>query len=341
MKKYLSNILKLAISLGIGVGIIMWFLSQMSDAEKQQVVLDIKRADYFWVAMGPLVGLISNYFRSERWRILLQSLGYKPGAVNTFLSVMIMYFLNLFFPRLGEVSRCGVLARYENIPVDKAIGTMVLERVMDAICAGILFLTLIAVEGDRFRGILHSYSDKLSDIVAKYEISNTTKYSVFGIVGLAIILFIAYQLRKRGTKNVVNSAKKAMLGLWQGLISIKDVKRPFAFIFHTVMIWVCYFLMVYLSFRMFPETASLGLIVAAVCLFFGAIAMALTPGGLGAYPALIQLVLATYGVVGTAAISFGLVVWSAQTGAVLVAGSLSLALLAIINREPSLKEVTS
>lgn len=129
-------------------------------------------------------------------------------------------------------------------------------------------------------------------------------------------------------------------GLWQGFISIKDLDRPFMFIFHSVMIWVCYFLMIYLPFRMFPETAGLSLLAGGMCLFFGGAAYTITPGGLGLYPIFIQLILGVFGVTGSAAISLGLVVWSAQTAAVLVAGALSLILLAIINREPALEKIT-
>ncbi|MFI4963676.1 MAG: lysylphosphatidylglycerol synthase transmembrane domain-containing protein [Legionellales bacterium] len=143
MKKYIGSIIKLVVSLGIGVALVFWFVGQMSPSDKQNVIDDVKRANYVWVIIPPLIGLISNYFRTQRWRILLRSLGYNPAFLNTFLSVMIMYFLNLFFPRLGEVSRCGVLSRYEKIPLDKAIGTMVLERVMDLVCIGIVSLLLL------------------------------------------------------------------------------------------------------------------------------------------------------------------------------------------------------
>jgi hypothetical protein len=106
------------------------------------------------------------------------------------------------------------------------------------------------------------------------------------------------------------------------------------------MIWVTYFLMAYLSFRMFPETASLGMMAGWFVLLFSGVAYSLTPGGLGLYPIFTKIILDLYGVVGSAAISLGLVTWTFQTASVMAIGVLSLILLAIINREPSLKEVT-
>lgn len=342
MKKHLGNVIKLVVSLGIGVGLVYWFIGQMSDSDKQQVIQDIGRANYFWVAVPPLLGLVSNYFRSERWRLLLQSLGYNPGALNTFLSVMMMYFLNLFFPRLGEVSRCGVLARYENIPVDKAIGTMVLERLMDVICLGLLSVYLLVVEREKFVQLYHQIAGnaatQFADIIAKNQINPLLKYGVMLAVLVGLIVFIGAQIRAKGFENIKNDIKERSMGLIKGIISIKDVKNPALFIFHTVMIWLLYILMGYAGFRMFPETSALSFAAAGVCLFFSGVAFSLTPGGLGLYPIFMQIVLTLYAVVGSAAISFGLVQWTAQTLSVLVGGVLSLILLAILNREPSLEK---
>lgn len=344
MKKQFGSIVKLVISLGFGIGIIYWFMGQMSESDKQAVVQDIKRADYLWVCIPPIIGLISNYFRTERWRILLRPLGYNPGLINTFLSVMIMYFLNLFFPRLGEVSRCGVLARYENVPFDKSFGTVVQERLMDVICLGILTVILLVFEHDKFmelyNKIAKNSSDTFGEIIAKYQISAQVKWTIYLSVLMGIILFIGWQVRKTGWENIVEKGRERFVGLLRGVISIKDVKNPLAFLFHSLMIWVCYFSMGYFGFRMFPETASQGPMTAMVILFFSSIAFSLTPGGLGLSPLFTQIVLTLYGVVGSAAISYGLVTWTVQTISVLVMGAISLAILAIINREPSLKEVT-
>jgi uncharacterized protein (TIRG00374 family) len=340
LKKYLANFLKLGISLGIGIGIIYWFVSQMSDTDKQEVIADIKRANYFWVILPIFMGLISNYFRSQRWRLLLRPLGYNPGAFNTFFSVMIMYFLNLFFPRLGEVSRCGVLSRYEHVPVDKAIGTMVLERVVDVLCLGIIVLILLATQAKKFWLIQEQIAIKSKDAVAKYQISPAVKYSVLAAVLLAIVGFIAFRIRKQGRESLITDVKEKAMGMFRGVISIKDIGNPWEFVFHTVMIWTCYFFMSYFNFLMFPETAGLPLVAALMCLAFGAVAFSLTPGGLGLFPILNTLVIGLYGVTGSAAVSVGWVSWASQTASVLVGGVISLMLLAIFNREPSLNEVS-
>ena len=97
VKKFLTNFLKLAVSLGLGVGIIWWVLSHMTETEKQQTIDAFKRAKYGWLLLAPVLGLLSNFSRAQRWRLLLEPTGHKPGYWNTFFSVMMMYFFNLFF----------------------------------------------------------------------------------------------------------------------------------------------------------------------------------------------------------------------------------------------------
>jgi glycosyltransferase 2 family protein len=340
VKKYLAGFLKLAVSLGVGIGVVYVFVSKMSDTEKQQVITDIGRANYIWVIAPVILGFISNYFRSQRWRLLLRPLGYKPGLFNTFFSVMIMYFLNLFFPRLGEVSRCGVLSRYEGVPLDKAIGTMVLERLVDVLCLGIILLVLVTTQAQKFWALKEEIGIKSAQIAGKYQINDTLKYGVLLGVALLIIAFLAYRINKQGLDVFIAEVKERVMGLVKGIISIKDIGNPWEFVFHTVMIWVCYFSMGYVGFFMFPETSQLPMVTALMCLAFSAVAFSLTPGGLGLFPIFMQLVVNVYGVAGSAALSYGLVSWSAQTASVLIGGVISLMLLAIFNREPSLKEVS-
>lgn len=314
----------------------------MSEEDRKKVVEDIKRANYFWVILPPLIGLISNFFRTQRWRLLLQPVGYYPGFWNTFHSVMVMYFANLFFPRAGEVLRCGILSRYEKVPLDKSIGTMVVERVMDVICLGLLSLFLLIAERDVFlalyRKMVQDAQATFGDIIGKYQLRPAIKYGVLATILVIFLVFLVNQIKSKGWSNIIASAKDKLLGLYKGVISVKDLKNPFAFLFHTAMIWATYVIMGYVSFKTFPETAHLGLMTAGVMLFFSGVAFSLTPGGLGLYPIFFALVLEAYGIAGSVVNSLGLVVWTAQTVSVLAMGVISLLILAIINRQPALEK---
>ena len=115
MKKQLGNILKFLISLGVGIGLVYWSLKGITPDQKQMIADSFKKANYTWLILLMFFGLGSNFFRAQRWRLLLRPLGYNPKYWNTFSAVMIMFFANLAFPRLGEVLRCSILAKYEKV----------------------------------------------------------------------------------------------------------------------------------------------------------------------------------------------------------------------------------
>jgi hypothetical protein len=237
-----------------------------------------------------------------------------------------------------------VLARYENVPLDKGIGTMVVERLMDVICLGIVMVVLVVFEHDKFGRlydvIVTNSGATFGSEIAKYQIQPWVKNLVYGIALVGLVLFILWQVRKTGWAKIIENVKERSMGLIRGVISIKDIGSPWTFLFHTVMIWVCYFLMAYLAFRMFPETSGLSLLAGGISLFFGGVAFAITPGGLGLAPLFTRTVLSLYGIASGTALSLGLITWTIQTISVIVIGVISLMLLAIMNREPSLKEIT-
>ena len=92
-----------------------------------------KNANYSWVFLGLLFGILSHLSRAYRWKFMLEPIGYKPKFTNSVLAVLIAYLVNLAIPRAGEVSRAAVMANYENVPFEKGFGTIVAERIADLI----------------------------------------------------------------------------------------------------------------------------------------------------------------------------------------------------------------
>ena len=76
----------------------------------------------------------------------MEPIGYKTGFWNTFLAVMIGYFANLALPRLGEVTRCGILAKYDNVPFNKSFGTVITERILDLLCFVVFFFINLYIQ---------------------------------------------------------------------------------------------------------------------------------------------------------------------------------------------------
>ena len=328
LKKALLSALKVLVPLGLGLYLVWYFYEQLVAEGAWDSFIDaLSRANYGWVWLSLVVALISHMSRAYRWKYTLEPLNHTPKFYNSFFAVMIGYLINLAIPRLGEISRCGVMSRYEKVPVEKLFGTVIAERVADLII--LVSITTITIFFQY--PIIESL---LGDILSKQS-SGISAELVIGILvagglgGLALLIFI-YRITSENA--VIQTVQRVLKGIIDGITSIWKMKNKWAFIGHTLLIWGCYFLMFYLCFFALPETSNvpIGGVLAAFVL--GGIAIAVTNGGIGAYPIAIQLILALYGVEKDAGGALGWIMWSAQTVLNLVAGGISFALIPRMNR---------
>ncbi|HQD13221.1 MAG TPA: lysylphosphatidylglycerol synthase transmembrane domain-containing protein, partial [Chitinophagales bacterium] len=292
--KNLKTTIKILLSLGLGIGLITWFWSAMSEQDKTETISAFKRANYFWVIMAPLIGFAGNFFRTQRWRLMLKPLGYEPSFVNTFFSVMIMYFFNLFVPRLGEVTRCTILAQYEHVPVEKSLGTMVTERLIDVICLGIVFLLIIVFLGKENYDSLTANFNQLTAGFGGGTLMTILKFSIPVLLIAGMTVFSLLYIRKHGVDKLKELILSKIKSLFTSILSVKDVKEKPQFILLTVGMWLSYLVMFYVNYLALPETSNLPLISALVCLLFGSFAVIITPGGIGIFPIVIQMVLVSF-----------------------------------------------
>ena len=251
---------------------------------------------------------------------MLEPLGFKPKFPNMIMTVLIAYLLNLLIPRSGEVARATIISKYENIPFEKAFGTIVAERIADVIM-------LLLIIGLAFF--------MQTDLLKKYlfeDSSSNSLQSILLLVTLLIIGILFYRYIKKSENIIFVKIKNFINGLIEGAVSIFKMKKKWAFIFHTVFIWVMYVLMFYVVSFALPETTNLPFEAIIVGFVVGGLSMALTNGGLGTYPVFVASALILYNIEDNPARAFGWIMWSAQTIMVLLFGGLSLLWLPIYNR---------
>ncbi|MGM0612612.1 MAG: lysylphosphatidylglycerol synthase transmembrane domain-containing protein [Bacteroidota bacterium] len=333
MKKRIFTILKVAFFLSIGFFFIWIFLKQLSPEERQEIILSLRQANYSWVLLSILVGALAHLFRAERWRLLLKPVGYNPGHFNTFLAVMIGYLANLALPRLGEVTRCGILHKYEKIPVNKSFGTVIAERSVDMIFFLLLFFINLWIFWSQLANYVNTYvfdpvSQKITDVS-----SNTTQLWIAGI-SIAAIITIGVIVRSffRHAKFYIK-IRDIVKGFIEGLKSVFLLQKTGLFVLYTFLIWLMYFLMVYLCFFSMPETAGLSYGAGLSVLIFGSIGIMIVQGGIGVYPAIVAETLFIYGIAEVKGYALGWITWSAQNVMIVAFGIFSLILLPIINRK--------
>lgn len=331
LKKKIIQALKILFFLGLGIFLIWWKVKDISDADKKNIYEAFSHANYFWIVVSVLLGLISNISRSLRWKQLLEPLGYNPRLSNTFFAVTIGYMANYAFPRLGEVSRCGILNTYEKVPFERSFGTVVAERLIDVITMLLLLVLTLIIEFNKIYGMVDEKI--LSPLAQKLSSNHTALFIVLGVglVGI-VVLFL---LRKKIIGFLTGKIGKVILGFLEGLKSIKDVKKPGLFIAHSLFIWLMYFLGLYCCFFCFAETSILGPGVALAVLVMGTFGIIFTPGGIGAYQAIVIETLSAYKIIFSVAFAFAWIVWTSQFLSFMISGLISLVLLPIVNKSKS------
>ncbi len=316
----------------IGIGLVWLSIHNIPDADIETTKQSFKEADYFIVIISAVISILAHVVRAYRWNSLLQPLGHSISFKNSFAAVMIGYVVNFAVPRAGELSRCGVAARYEKIPFTAALGTVITERIIDLALFLVLFFITLAVQFTELTGLTNMYV--LQPLSTKFGglIHNTTYLIILTCVVLSFV-FILFLFRKKIKSLLGGKIGKLFANFVDGLKSVKDLKRPYAFIFQSFLIWFLYFLSLYICFWCFNETKTLGLKPALSVLLFGTLGVMVSPGGIGAYQIIATQVLIFYGVARHISISFPWIVWGAQFIAIIVIGGLCFLLLPLLNRD--------
>lgn len=331
MKKTVIKILQFLGFFAIGT-FIFWLIYKDQDIERIKSVLK-NGVNYWWVLLSLSLGLLSHISRTLRWGLMIEPIGHKPRFINTFLAVMVGYFMNIAFPRMGEVSRCGVLARYEKISFTKLIGTVVAERLVDLISLIILLGIVILAQ---FGKMLHFVKEN-PEIQGKLMAAVSSPYLIITVVVLAILVFV-FRNAFKGTA-FFKKLTEIILNFKEGFISIRNIKKKGWFYFHSVFIWLMYYVMLYVIFFAFEFTSDLNPIAGLTTFVLASFGMvAPVQGGIGAWHFMAKEALSLYGVANENGIIFAFVAHSSMTAMIIIIGVISLFVLPFINRRNEVSE---
>jgi len=310
----IKKILKVTLPLVLG-GFLVWY--SLSKISISILLSYFKDANYWWISLGLFFGVLSHLSRAYRWKFMLEPIGYKPKFGNSVLAVLVGYLVNLAIPRAGEVSRAAVLANYENVPFEKGFGTIVAERIADLIMMFSIIIITLFVQFDFIYELL----------VKNF---NPTKI-VLIVGGLLIVFYLFTSFIKKANSGIALKIKTFFQGLVVGVTSIFKMKKKWAFLFHTVFIWVMYILMFWATI---PAINGLEVPLGGILIGFiaGGFSIAATNGGIGLYPIAVAGALALFGIPEEPANAFGWIMWTAQTAMIIIFGGLSFIFLPIYNK---------
>jgi uncharacterized protein (TIRG00374 family) len=331
MNKQLRTILQYGFFLGLGIFLAWWSIKDLTADNKSQIKEALKTAKY-WLLIPVFAILFSSHFvRGLRWRLLIQSLGYQTSKTNAFFAVLIGYLTNQAVPRLGEVVKCTMLARYEKIPADKLIGTIILERIIDAITLLIIFAITLIIQPHLYAQLIDAFFHS-----AKSKEEKKLAGWIIGLIILGIILIVIglwMLIKKKSYNDLVLLFKKIVRSIWQGIGAIRHLRKRWQFILLTIFLWTLYLSGGYIGFMALKETHEYGITEAFTVLSAGSIGMIATPGGIGAYAYLLQQTMILYGLKKGVALAFGWILWLAQTAVILTGGLISFVAMPYYNKQ--------
>ena len=282
MRKGILQTSKFIAFLAVGI-VLLWFAFR--DVNFNRLAADLKEADYSWLLLSVLFGLIAYVSRARRWILLVNPLGFHPSLRNAFYALMTGYLANLTLPRIGEITRCVALGKKENIPVDQLIGTVVVERTIDFLSLMLIMIFLIITSGEQI------------SLFLKESILVPIQQEIFLMFGftwiiwvillflLIVALFLTIRFKKK-LRKIRFFAKMFDLarGIINGLKTITNLKRKWEFVFLTVFIWINYTLMTWVVVFSIESTSHLTLRDSIFLLVIGGLAMsAPVQSGLGAF----------------------------------------------------------
>jgi len=338
----IKDFLKVVVFFGVGFVILYLVYASQNTAFQEQCRLDgipdaecslagkvwsdLKSVNFIWLILVLVAFNISNFSRAYRWKMMMDSLGYTTKTSNAFFSIMIGYFGNLGLPRAGEIFRATIFSKYEKIRVEKIVGTVVLDRMVDMISVLVVVAIAIAIEYDILWGFISSQG-----LGAKEWPSWIFYLPILGFAFLTVLWIFRNKLLEI---RIVQKVMALLLGFMEGVKSIKQIKRPVPFFLHTVNIWFMYFLMTYLCFFAFEPTSHLSAYAGLVVFVFGTFGVIIpSPGGMGTFHALAIIALSIYGIAGDDAFSFAnILFFSVQIGCSVLLGLIAIGALPWINR---------
>ena len=324
-KKIFKKVLQVIFPLLLGVFILVWVYRDFNFQRVGEVMLH--GMNYGWIALSLVFGVFANLFRGWRWKLALEPLDEYPKTTNCVYAIFISYASNLVIPRVGEVTRCGVLSKYDGVSFPKSLGTVVSERMIDTLCVGLITGMVLLSQMPVFATF---FAETGTDVGRYAEVLTSGHFylivlcvTAIGLLGFFLIRNIALFAKLRGI----------LQNVWQGVVALKDIKHIPLYIIYTLGIWVCYFFEFYLAFFAFDFSAHLGISAGLVMFVVGTLAVIVpTPNGAGPWHFAVMTMMMLYGVGKEDAGIFALLVHGIQTFLLILLGIYGLLALPFTNK---------
>ena len=133
------------------------------------------------------------------------------------------------------------------------------------------------------------------------------------------------------------AGKSTLLKVISGEI---EASSRWAFVFHTIFIWIMYVLMFYVTSLSMQEFNNISFAPILIGFILGMFSIGATNGGIGTYPEAVVIAFSLFSIAEDPSRAFGWIMWSSQTIMIIIFGGISLLLLPIYNNHRN-KSITN
>ena len=310
--------LSLSVFFAIGVFLFVKLMDMVED--KAELFEYMSSAPIWAISVTFIMGFLAIVSRGYRWLLLIEPMGYTASGFRAVCAVAFGYLANTFVPRSGEVARCAALNSTDDIPVNKLLGTVITERVVDFMML-FLFMSI---------ALLTNY-DAVISLLGQIKQPDSSGLQYYIIVFVLAILLLVFMVRRTNQSN--NPIQKKMVefvsGIGKGIKSVLLMKHRVAFVLHTFFIWIMYFLMSYGLYISMEGSSGISVFESIWVMVSGGFGMVFpAPGGIGSYQWAVTLGFESLGYDRLVGVSVGNVVWITQTGMIIIVGTLGYFFLA-------------
>ena len=326
-KQILRKIIQISLPLALGI-ILLWYLYRNQDLSEMMNIMK-KDVNYGILLFSLIFGLLGNVFRGFRWALLIDSLGKRVSRKNTIFAVWGNYAINMALPRVGEIWRVGIIAKYEKMSFTKLLGTLFVDRIMDTAVVALLTLCMCVFNIKFFTNF---FAENPPVFIKTISMVATSVWTYIGIVLCVLLVWMVFVKFRHLV--IVKKAKDMMRNIGEGIKSLWKIERKTIFFVQTLSIWVCYFLYFYVTFFAFDFTKDLGVRIALIAFVMSSIGVAVpVQGGIGVWHFMVISTFVAFGVNSSDAGAFAFLVFAIQTVWIVLVGLFGIAALPVINKE--------
>ena len=311
------------------VGLVLLYFA-FRGIDLNELMQEIIQADYRWVALSLIFAVLALVFRTLRWRLLIEPLDEFPKMTNVFHAINIGYLANFVFPRIGEITRCGILNRTDHIPVGRLVGTVIVERVFDLLMAALMLCLILLVRFGEVSGFIAE--NIMQPMVNKLPGGWVMAATI--IIGLSF--FVLYRIFRAQLSKItaLRKIKELMRGIVKGIQSAYRIRNFGLFVASNFLIFGMYFMQTYVMFFALNSTSSLGLTDALFILVLSALSFIVpVQGGIGAYHLIISVGLTIFGLTREEGMVYATISHSATAILFILLGTMSLIFVFYGNRK--------